>query len=230
MHRFIISRLKEGRMKITEPALLWQWQNVLCLKKGEIIIVSDGKNREAEARLESIGKNLTVIRISPPRASFCEPEREVTLYCAVLKKDNFEWLAQKATEVGVSRIVPLLTTRTVKTNLNFSRLKKIVKEAAEQAGRGREPQLGKIASLSDAWRTDQSDSQIFFDPTGKILTSFHSPVAKKISLYVGPEGGWTKEEIKIAAKSGKKIFNLGKTILRAETAAIVGSFWAVNGL
>jgi 16S rRNA (uracil1498-N3)-methyltransferase len=153
-------------------------------------------------------------------------EKKVTLFCAVLKKENFELVVQKATECGVSKIIPIITARTVKTGLNLERLQKIAREASEQSGRSTVPEISEPISFDESLEmTRQNDLKILFDISGKFLgkTSKNSP-----AIWIGPEGGWTPEEIKKATQNNFKIASLGPNTLRAETAAIVATYMLIS--
>ena len=151
LHRFIGDfDLKKGNLSITDGDFLNQARNVLRLKIGDRFILSDGKGKEAEGILEGLDKKSALVHISNRSENKNEPERKVVLYCALIKRENFEWVAQKATEVGVSTIVPLISERTVKLNLKKERLGKIIKEAAEQSGRTVVPSLSDPMDFNDA--------------------------------------------------------------------------------
>jgi 16S rRNA (uracil1498-N3)-methyltransferase len=148
---------------------------------------------------------------------------QVILYCSIIKRENFELMAQKATEVGVKEIVPLLSSRTIKLNIKSERVEKIIKEASEQSGRGKVPELHPPMTFKDALEHAKSnDLNLFFDPSGKIFSPLTQE--KKIGVFIGPEGGWDEDEIGLARAQNFQIVSLGKLVLRAETAAIVASF------
>jgi 16S rRNA (uracil1498-N3)-methyltransferase len=147
-----------------------------------------------------------------------------------LKKSNFELVVQKATEIGVGEIVPILCKNTVKTGLNLKRLEKIAKEAAEQSKRVTLPKIEKILSFKEAIEKARNfDLKILFDISGK-NPSFLKRKVKNVAIFIGPEGGWDKSEIELAKKENFEILNLGKLNLRSETAAIVSSFLIIHSL
>ena len=153
-------------------------------------------------------------------------KRTAVLYVSILKRENFELVVQKATEVGISKIVPMLCARTVKTGLRQDRLEKIAKEAAEQCGRVSIPEISGIQNFSDILKSAPKNSFIFSLETKKQALGFKFP--KEANLFIGPEGGWVGEEVTAAKKAGFKELSLGPLVLRAETAAIVASYLAVN--
>jgi 16S rRNA (uracil1498-N3)-methyltransferase len=152
-----------------------------------------------------------------------DPEKMIHLYAAVLKRENFEWIVEKATEVGAHSIHPILTERTVKMKLNEERLLKIAKEAAEQSGRGIIPRIETVISASEAF-SGASGQKLFLEPGGE---AFPPGTAGELSLFVGPEGGWSESESAIARESGCIPVRLGQTILRAETAAVIAVYRAL---
>lgn len=229
MHRFILSiKLSAGEIKIEDREIVHQIKDVLRLRAGEKIILSDDKGGEAEGEILELGTKKIIVRLGKIKKNESEPKRSVVLYCAILKRENFEWVVQKAVEVGVKKIVPLITDRTVKGALNMVRLQKIAKEATEQSGRGVVPVIEKpiewkkvITSLSPG------QLNLFCHFGGEQIVKIKS-VNKDVGIWVGPEGGWSEREGNEAKECGFKIVALGNTVLRAETAATAGSFVAVN--
>ena len=152
LHRFIGDfDLKKGTIPITHGDFLNQARNVLRLKIGDRIILSDGRGMEAEGILEGLDKKRALVHISNRSENRNEPECKVILYCALIKRENFEWVVQKATEVGVTAIVPIISERTVKLSLKRERLLKIIKEAAEQSGRTVVPTSSDPMDFSDSF-------------------------------------------------------------------------------
>lgn len=223
LHRFIGDfNLSRKEIIISDESLISQIKQVLRLRVGEKLVLSDGLGSDALCVLEDLpprSARLSVLEIYPSAA---EPEIKVSLYLAVLKKENFELAAQKAVECGVFEIIPVISSRTVKLGLNIDRLRKIIKEAAEQSGRGFVPELKEPVSLEETLRS-ASGKIVFFHPSGKSFREI-GEAEEKVSVFVGPEGGWTDEEIKLATESGAIAVSLGSRILRAETAAAVGVF------
>lgn len=231
MHRFIGEfNLSANEILILNKEIVHQVKDVLRLKAGEWIGLSDGAGEDAVAEILASKKGELAVKILERRKNDSEPACGVILYCALLKKDNFEWVVQKAVEVGVNKIVPVLSERTVKADINLKRLEKIIKEAAEQSGRGVLPTVEKPVKLKDALASARSnDKNWWLDANGQV--SMRSETAKTyacVGVFIGPEGGWTQAEITLAQTSRCSMVSLGKTILRAETAAVVASYLAVN--
>src|SRR3989344_1684412 len=151
LNRFFLNiDLDSPKIRITDLEVLNQVRNVLRLKSGDQFVICDGKLNEALVSVDTFNKDSIEAEVLSVNRNQNEPERHVVLYCSVLKKENFELVAQKATEVGVKEIVPIITERTVKLNLNIERLEKIIKEAAEQSGRGIVPVLHKPIEFEKA--------------------------------------------------------------------------------
>lgn len=226
MHRFIIhSEIKAGTLEIAEDALQKQIVSVLRLKKGERIMLGDGKGMEAEAVIVST-KPILTLDVSIP-CLMSKSARNITLYCAILKKENFEWVVQKATEVGADEIVPLYTSRTVKQGLKIERLRAIAREAGEQSGRAYIPQVREPISFDAALAESLAGGMsIIARKNGTTLTTLASQIKKATSLglFIGPEGGWDAYEEDAAKVKGALALSLGNYTLRAETAAVVATY------
>lgn len=227
LHRFFISNPLTPSADISDPVLLHQIFRVLKLKAGERLVLCDGQGKEATYELARVSKDVCRVRRVGNVTSVPEPKRKVHLYCAVLKKENFEWVVEKAVEVGASFITPIISRRTVKQNLKRERMKMIAKEAAEQSGRGAIPEVGETLTFQEALREGgKCDVHIFCDFSGESFPSLSS--RGSFAVYVGPEGGWGSDEMTLAKEAGCGVASLGKFTLRSETAAVVGVFMAIN--
>ena len=153
-----------------------------------------------------------------------EPARAVTLYCSLLKREHFAWVAQKAVEVGVAEIVPIISARTIKLAFKKERVQKIMHEAAEQSGRGVVPILHAPMRFAEALghAIGKNNSSVLFDISGKPLRAITIIGGNRIGIFIGPEGGWDSTELEAAHTKNFQITSLGKLTLRAETAAIIG--------
>jgi len=233
IHRFVGNFDFDSRfLAIGDSDILNQIKNVLRLKKGDYIILSDGQLKEAKAKIVNIGKSELDLEIIEIKKNRNEPAIQVILYCSVLKKDNFEWVAQKVTEIGVKEIIPIVCGHTVKTDLNFPRLKKIIQEAVEQSERGEAPIVKDIINFPDAIISAKINSlNLFFDRRGQSFSSVKFDISRDdltIGIFVGPEGGWAEQEFIMAEENNIEIVSLGKSNLRAETAAVIASYLAVH--
>lgn len=230
LHRFIVSNLVAGQIQLDDQELYNQWKNVLRLEPGVEILLTDGQGQEALAKIVTYQAKQVLIDIGEVKIIDMGEGNQVTLCCAVLKKENFELVCQKATEIGVSQIIPVVTDRTVKLGLNEERLQKIIKEAVEQSGRVTVPILNQITNWSEVLTLSDFDRKIIFDKQGDGLETGHQLKNEKIAILVGPEGGFTAEEIVEAKQVGWEVKNLGFNVLRGETAAMVATYLTVNNL
>ncbi|WP_416738471.1 16S rRNA (uracil(1498)-N(3))-methyltransferase [Mycoplasma sp. 005V] len=155
-----------------------------------------------------------------------ELKHEVILALSVIKLDRFEWALQKATELGVSKIIPILTQYTqhdlVKFNKfesKYDRFKTILQNAAEQSFRNKIPELAPLTKFEDVIKLPGITKYIAHE---KIATSVSlpQPIDQDVLFLVGPEGGFSEEEITLAQENQVAPVSLGSRILRAETAAI----------
>ena len=231
MHRFFVPPdcIREDTVVLPEDIAL-QLSRVLRSRPGDRIMVLDDTGWEYEAVLESVGPGQARGSIAARRAAAGEPRAKITLYQSLLKRDRFELALQKCTELGVSRFVPTVCARSVARTQSgegrTSRMRKIITEAAEQSRRGRVPVLDVPMSFTAACDAIEGPAVIPWE--GVKGTSLRSAlghwradgIESGVSLLIGPEGGFTAEEIEHARSRGIEPVTLGPRILRAETAAI----------
>lgn len=229
-HHFIYPiTLQIGMQVIENTKIVHQIYSVLKMQAGEKIVLCNGAGYESEAVILETSKKQIRVDIKSVLKSPEQTDRNVVLYCAILKRENFELVVQKATEIAVNAIVPMLTHRTVKTKINESRMAKIIEEAVEQSERSVVPKLGEPMLFGEALRNARAKGDVlFFDISGEAKCEIETSPGRTISVFIGPEGGWTDEEVQLAKDAGCKIVSLGKTILRAETAAIISSYLAIK--
>jgi len=212
----------------------------LRLQHGDQIYVFDGTGREFLCTIEDIGREFAQLNLlAEVEAARAESPLDLTLAIALLKGEKFDLVVQKATELGVARVLPILTERADvrlrderDADKRVTRWQRIALEAAKQSGRARVPEVAQprsfeslIESLST--KTEKSSPQalgvMFSERDGQSLTEAiksHSQATTIIAL-VGSEGGWTDGEIALARQSEWQVVTLGGRTLRAETAAIV---------
>lgn len=235
LHRFIGEfDLKQLRILITDRELVRQLKNVLRFKSGDMFLLCDGRDQEALVTVIEVKDRAIEVEVVERKASVSEVRRAVSLYCALLKRENFEWVAQKATEVGVCEIIPLVTARTVKFAFKRTRVEQIVKEAAEQSGRGTVPLLHDPMKLEIAFEHARASEAMYFFDTQKeglkTISFLETSLKQKssVALFIGPEGGWDVDEARMAHMKGAITTGLGDLTLRGETAAILASYLAVS--
>ncbi|MFA5737100.1 MAG: RsmE family RNA methyltransferase [Candidatus Paceibacterota bacterium] len=209
-----------------DSKLSHQLKNVLRLSYEKKIYLFNNKNQEATVKILEIKKDNIKFKILSVQ-NLEESINTTTLYISLLKKDKFELVVQKATEVGVMKIVPLVTTRTVKQGSKIERWKEIAKEASEQSGRLVIPKISEPVLFKEAVLIAKKDNDlnIIFDVGGDKLQK----IPDKVGIFVGPEGGFEDTEKDLANEAGFSRVGLGNFVLRAETAAIVGTFLIAGG-
>jgi 16S rRNA (uracil1498-N3)-methyltransferase len=203
---------------VPSAELLNQLSRVLRLHEGDTVVLFDNSGMQYKAAIykyQNDGVSFTILGLEEGDA---KPQRETWLFVAMVKKDNFEWIVQKATELGVSHIVPLLSARTEKKDFNRERLTKISIEAAEQSGRATLPQIHDILKLADAIAEFRYIKSVAWDPNAPKLSA--SQIEDVQGSYIGPEGGWTEDELVQFKNQGVPIYSLGPQVLRAETAVV----------
>lgn len=225
IHRFFYNfEIVNNVVNIDDFEIVNQIRNVLKLDVGEKIILFFNNN-EVVCSVKNINKKFVECDVFENKQ--ISNVDNIVLYCAILKKDNFELIVQKASEIGITKIVPIITERTIKTNLNIERLNKIAQEACEQAERSNVSSVADIEKFKDCLDIS-SDYKILFDFSGDEFINLKLNAKKTISFFIGPEGGFTDNEVKAAKDSGFIIARLGKNVLRGETAAIIASYLLIN--
>lgn len=200
---------------------------VLRLREGDSVLVNDLKGTDYLGVIEQIDKHATKIELKDKMLENNESSVNITLYQGMPKAGKMDLIVQKSTELGVSRIVPVLTERVVVKNSaefkKLDRLKRIAVEAAKQSKRSVIPVIEEPISFQDMLN-DMKKSQILIVPYENQenygFTTLKKELAeiKSCGILIGPEGGFTDEEVRILEDRGAKIVTLGKRILRTETA------------
>jgi 16S rRNA (uracil1498-N3)-methyltransferase len=193
----------------------------LRLREGDKVIIADGYGREALCALTA-ERSAAVLEVY---ASKGEPLAPVHLYPSVAKGERFEWLLQKAAELGASSITPVLSRRCVAAApppAKLERYRKILRSAAEQSGRGTVPRLLEPVTFDGAAAAARG-LRIFCYENERTATLREAlrEGAAETSVLTGPEGGYTPEEAALAEQNGWKSVSLGNTILRCETAPLM---------
>ncbi len=237
LHRFLINEEigEKQEIIISDADLIHQWRNVFRFTTGTQLVLFDNTGFEYLGLIDRISHLGVKVRIISKEDKNNVSYPKVSLYAALIKKDNFEWIIEKATELGVSQIVPVVSDRSEKKGLNLGRAEKIIKEASEQSGRVKLPRLNKPTALEELLESirmedeekikkisKNSEEKIKFfalDPKGKKWPS-NGTFEKEIGVFVGPEGGWTERELQLFKLKKIPIYSLGSQILRAETAVV----------
>jgi 16S rRNA (uracil1498-N3)-methyltransferase len=200
---------------------------VLRAEKGQIFdVVAGGFLHRAEVASVSDSEVVFTLHEEMESASALP----IHLLMAVFKFDHMEWGIEKATELGVARITPVLARRTEKhlaqaAAKRVERWRKIALEAAKQSRRSDVPEIGEPVSLKVALSAEASPVKLLLAETeheNALAHALRDAGEGEVALAIGPEGGWTPEEMKLFSEQGWRHVTLGPRILRAETAAIAG--------
>lgn len=243
MYRFFVDRnqIYDKRIVITgsdENHI----KNVLRMKIGEeISVMVPGDDAEYRCEIASYDEDGVVCTLLFVKESDVELPCDITLYQGLPKSDKMELIIQKAVELGVSKIVPVATKRAVvkldgsKEDKKIARWNSISESAAKQSKRGIIPEVTKVMdykmAIEDAIKADikiipyEMSDPDSMEQTRKLVANI-TP-GQSVAIFIGPEGGFSEEEIDIAKNSGVKPITLGHRILRTETAGLVVLSWLV---
>lgn len=237
---FVAEKLSDGRSVSLEGKAAHYLGKVMRVKPGDTVILCDDMTGEWAARISDATKRSIVLEVAE-HLRLREEVPDLWLCPALLKKDRFDLVLEKATELGAKRIQPVITRRCVADKLNAARARTITTEAAEQCARTALPELrepGKLDTLLKDWSADRT---LFFadedggEPAAATFASHSGPAA----ILIGPEGGFDDaERSAIRALPQARPITLGPRILRGETAAIAAlsvwmasaGDWAASGL
>jgi 16S rRNA (uracil1498-N3)-methyltransferase len=233
MHRFFLPAdwIAEGTVVITGK-LVHQLRHVLRLGAGDHITVLDNSGWEYEVELQKVDSSKVEAKVIGKFLAVAEPRTKITLYQALLKRSNFEFVLQKCTEIGVIGFVPVICERCVAGEPDGKRLgrwRSILIEAAEQSRRGKLPALHSLTSFTEACRSASGTSLLPWEGEkvrgiGDFLRSrAKTENVTVFSIFVGPEGGFSHHEVETAQSCGIVPVSLGHRILRAETAGLVAA-------
>jgi 16S rRNA (uracil1498-N3)-methyltransferase len=215
--------------------------HVMRARPGHEVMLFDGSGAEWQARVTRIGRSEVDLDLLARREVDRELACELTLGVALPKGDRQRWLVEKAVELGVRRIVPLITMRGVAqlADKSLARLGRTVIEASKQCRRNRLMAIGPPANCADYFTAVQPSGSMraLADPSGTqslamLLAETGGTPPAALSFAIGPEGGFTEEEVQAARTAGWPIVNLGSRILRVETAALylaaAAAEWTAN--
>jgi 16S rRNA (uracil1498-N3)-methyltransferase len=218
------------RLTVTDPDELHHLLSVLRIRVGDAVECLDGAGSSYIGRVQHCEKSGIVLRIEERRQGRSW-SAQILLAQALIKPEPFEWVVQKATELGVRELVPLVTGRCVvrpqadRGERKVVRWQRIAKEAAKQCGRSVIPRIGSPQPFAEFARTlDRYPLSLIPTlgpdtvPLGIALEGVQAPAT--LALLIGPEGDFTQEEVELARRHGARPVSLGPLTLRSETAAI----------
>lgn len=231
MTRLFVPTLPDTGTVVIEGPEAHHWSHVLRGGAGDQVELFNGSGRVARAIVTKIHKRglelqLQEVRNEPP------PPAEVTLVTAVPKGDRFDWLVEKATELGVTRLIPLVTSRSIvdPRDSKLEKLRNTVVAACKQSGRTHLLEITAVTGWDEFLKSHAGPQVLLAHPTpgGTPLSAmdWSSPV---LTCVVGPEGGFTESEISAALAQGFQSIRLGPQILRIETAGIFLASLALAG-
>jgi 16S rRNA (uracil1498-N3)-methyltransferase len=201
---------------------------VLRLPVGAQVYAFDGCGNEYVCEIAQLDKHTATLSIVEPLTDTVESPLQLTLAQALIKGDKFDWVVQKATELGITRIVPLITEHSEirraeeRAENKLQRWRRIALEAVKQCGRRRLVEIAEPLPLPQFCAADTSELKLIFSERGgRRLRALPSETAS-VTLTVAAEGGWSDAELANATQQGFASVYLGARILRAETAAITG--------
>ncbi|GAC1391188.1 MAG: 16S rRNA (uracil(1498)-N(3))-methyltransferase [Ktedonobacteraceae bacterium] len=238
MHRFFVhdtglslQQTALGSVLTLSEKLAHQVRDVLHLHNGEQIVLLDNSGDEFVAEVTRAERKVVEVQVIERRADKSESPIRIVLCQGLLKSARFEWILEKGTELGVSVFSPILCRRSTAGleeagPAKIQRWQRIIQEATEQCGRSRMPELLPIRPLKQALDEMPHDALALIpweEEHGQslrdALRAFNRQ-EKTVLLFIGPEGGLTLDEVKLAQRHGVQSVTLGQRILRAETAAL----------
>ena len=226
MHRFYLppQNFRSDSVESDDKAFINQLAKVLRAKHGDKFAFFDDSGDEILAQLTELDKKSAKFLIIDRRRGSSEPKRRVTLYQSLIKKDKFDWVVQKAVELGAAKIVPVISEHCVVRELSAAkadRYEQIIKEATEQCGGVR------LAEMAQPQKYSAAIKAAAVSRGAKLIAYEKQPSAEfglidadEAHIFIGPEGGYSEGEIREAGKAGLSVCSLGPRILRAETAAV----------
>ncbi|MCX5679100.1 MAG: 16S rRNA (uracil(1498)-N(3))-methyltransferase [Candidatus Omnitrophica bacterium] len=231
MSRFFVSRdsVKGNVISVTGEEA-HHIADVMRLKVKDEVITFDGTGKEYIGVIKEVGKKSIVIEVTGTREAAKTRAPRITLIQAIPKREKIEYLIEKATELGVSAIVPIFTERTIpdwdldKRASHVARWRKIAREASKQCGRLDIPNIPEIAQFSDVINDEKLSGlkliaalQDDAEPIRRALKDFKGD---HIYIAIGPEGDFTPDEVKDTIECGFKSVSLGLRVLKSDTAGL----------
>lgn len=208
-------------------------KNVLRLGINDEITINDRQGNDYKCIIKEIDNSCVIGTIKERYAASTEPQVEVVLFQSLIKGEKLEWVIQKSIEIGVTTIIPIETSRCIvkleskkKTDAKVQRWNKIAEAAAKQSGRGIVPKVMEPITFKEALSYANEHLDAACIPYEKekeqsIKTFLQKSNASRVGILIGPEGGFTEDEVRMAMESSIVSVTLGPRILRSETAGLV---------
>lgn len=221
---FFVNNLNDSKIVLDEDTSK-HMINVLRMQKGEEVLLTDGKGKKAKATIVDDNRKKCVVEISLIEKEG-ERKNKIAIAISLIKNSSrFEWFLEKATEIGVSEIIPLICERTEKEKFRFDRMQNILISAMLQSQQCRLPILHQPTEFEKAIHLSFEQKFIAHceESNKQTLSSQHLNLSSSQLILIGPEGDFTHEEIESALKNSFIPVSLGHTRLRTETAGIVAA-------
>lgn len=224
---YTTEKLAGNSITLLDKEIAHRLHSVLRMKAGQQFYLFDSSGMEVLAEITSIDSKHVSIGFVNNISRDTKPKRTLNLYCSLFKKQRFEWMLEKCTEVGVFEFHPVISEHSVikefsgKSAGENLRWQKILISAAEQSEHTFVPKLYPAKSLSEI--LDEVKENIFVAAERISAADANVFSGELVNLFIGPEGGWSAGEMELFKKHGAKFVSFGNNILRAETACIVGS-------
>ncbi|MCU1350301.1 MAG: methyltransferase, RsmE family [Acidobacteria bacterium] len=219
-HRFFVPDINLDDVTTLTGEELHHAARVVRVREGEEVELFDGRGAIVTARVEALTREKAMLRVTGPVTETRESPLALHLAMAIINLDKFELVLQKATELGVRSIVPIVSERVEIRAERYrgkqERWEKIIFEAVKQCGRARVPELAPPLDFTDA--IVRGGVKLFLD--ADVTPAAAPETLGEATLFIGPEGGWSDEELALARANGALFQRLGPRRLRAETAAI----------
>jgi len=220
----------ENIIEIKDKTEIHHIRDVMRLKKGDTVDIFDGQGMEFSGSIEEVARGAVIIKIKERLASKHDMSFNVTLYQAIPKKIKMDFIVEKTVELGVNRIVPIITERTVPEieikdfTGKAERWKRIGMASSKQCGRRVLPVISDVMRFNNALTESRQKDLVIFaslDKESKPLKNILKESAQKnIAVFIGPEGDFSPGEIAMAREIGCRMCSLGNLVLKSETAAI----------
>jgi 16S rRNA (uracil1498-N3)-methyltransferase len=221
-HRIYVPELQTSDDVIVSGDEFHHAARVVRVREGEEVELFDGRGRMVHGKVSALARDQFTVAVEREIPSRESPLR-VTLAMAIIQLEKFELVLQKATELGAYALIPLITDRVEVRPERYrgkaDRWQKIIFEAVKQSGRALVPSIAEPMSFDDALQARDGGVRIIFDADAE--ASPERAAEPSMTLFIGPEGGWSERELELARAAGCRFGRLGPRRLRAETAAIV---------
>jgi 16S rRNA (uracil1498-N3)-methyltransferase len=215
-------------LHLTEPKTLHHLQRVLRVRPGETVECFDGAGRAAAGPITRVTSREILVAVER-RTEEPPPARELLLVQALIRPERFEWVLEKATELGAARVLPVITSRTTaratRGTVRLERWRRIVEAACAQSGRSRLPTLEAPQPLDAALRA-LPGCQLLLPTLAEPGLPVEQALAglertQPVAILIGPEGDFSPEEVALAKRQAAQVVSLGRLTLRSETAGLV---------